>query len=69
MKFEILYNSQHISPNFCTGRLSMNDCEIKLLVRRISAASKNGLKLHVASYLSSDYTSNCFIKIFLLCAD
>jgi len=47
----------------------MKDCEIKLLVHRVLAAIKNGLKLHVASYTFSDYTFHCFIKSFLLCAD
>jgi len=47
----------------------MNDCEIKLLVRRLSAAIKNGLKLHVASYIFSYYTFHCFIRSFLLCVD
>jgi hypothetical protein len=43
MRFEILYDPRHIRPNSCTGRLSMNGFEVKLLVLRLSAAIKTAL--------------------------
>lgn len=37
------YTTQHIRPSSYTGRLSMNDCEVKLLTRSVSAANITAL--------------------------